>query len=98
LNHYQDKNHQIVSEHIKNIKNIHWIVSYDNVDEIKALYLDCPKKEYSFKHTAHSARVGQEILFFSPTIKQPDISNWNPLSFKFRKTKTTSKIIYKSIS
>jgi DNA adenine methylase len=97
MNHYKDKNHKSVSKKIKGIKNIHWLVSYDNVSEIRELYADCKKKEYSFKHTAHSSRVGQEILFFSPNLKQPNIKNWNPLFFKLRKTKTATKIVYKNL-
>ena len=91
MNHYQDNSHLIVSEKIKSIQNIKWIVSYDNVPEIQNLYSDCSKKEYSFKHTAYNSRVGQEILFFSPTLKQPTIKNWNPLNFKLVK----ENIVYK---
>lgn len=91
MNHYQDNSHLNVSEKIKSIRNIKWIVSYDNVPEIQNLYSDCSKKEYSFKHTAYNSRVGQEILFFSPTLKQPKIKDWNPLGFKLIK----EKIVYK---
>ena len=44
MNHYEDKNHKKVSEKIKAIQNIKWIVSYDNVPEIQELYSDCKKK------------------------------------------------------
>lgn len=91
MNHYADDNHRVVSNKIKGIKNIKWIVSYDNVPQIQELYADCEKKEYSFKHTAYNSRVGQEILFFSSKIRQPTIANWNPLNFKLK----NGKIIYK---
>ena len=94
MNHYQDKNHELVSNKIKSIKNIKWIVSYDNVPEINKLYDDCTKKEFSFKHTAYKARIGKEILFFSPTILSPNIENWNPLNFKLYKQKNINEIIY----
>jgi DNA adenine methylase len=84
MNHYADENHKMVSDKIKSIKNIKWIVSYDNVLQIQTLYSDCKKKEYSFKHTAYNSRLGQEILFFSPSINEPKIDNWNPLNFKLR--------------
>lgn len=93
LNHYEDKNHKKVSEKIRSIKNIKWIVSYDNVPEIQNLYYGCPKKEFSFKHTAYKIREGKEILFFSDNVKQPQIKAWNPLNFK--KVKNIRKIIYK---
>ena len=95
MNHYEDKNHKIVSDKIKSIENIKWIVSYDNVPEIRKLYSDCQKKEFSFKHTAYEIRDGKEILFFSKDISQPKIKEWNPIKFKLNKGKTSSRIIYK---
>lgn len=95
MNHYEAKNHKKVSEKIKAIKNIKWIVSYDNVPEIQNLYSDCPKKEFSFKHTAYEIREGKEVLFFSDTIQQPKIEYNNPVNFKYIKGASSSKIIYK---
>lgn len=82
MNHYEDKSHRLVSNKIKSIRNIKWIVSYDNVPQIQNLYSECSKKEFSFKHTAYQSRVGKEILFFSNNILQPVIEDWNPLNFK----------------
>lgn len=95
LNHYKKENHKIVCDRIKEISNIQWIVSYDNVPEIKSLYSVYRKKEYSFNHTAYKVRKGQEILFFSPNLKQPDFIDWDPIRFKYRKGKTTANIVYK---
>jgi len=92
MNHYKDDNHKIVSDKIKAIQNIKWIVSYDNVPEIKELYSDCIRKEFSFKHTAYESRVGKEILFFSKDLKQPKIKNYNPILFK--KDSKTNNIRY----
>ncbi|WP_435525386.1 hypothetical protein [Chryseobacterium indoltheticum] len=87
MNHYKDETHQLVSDKIKAINNIKWIVSYDNVPEINALYNDCNKKEFSFKHTAYKARIGKEVLFFSDTLITPDTDDWNPLKFKLSRKK-----------
>ncbi|QNK64909.1 DNA adenine methylase [Pedobacter sp. PAMC26386] len=95
MNHYQDDNHKIVSEKIKSIKNIKWIVSYDNVPEIRNLYQQCDKKEFAFKHTAYESRLGQEILFFSPSLKQPEIEHWDPLNFSIKRNMNSNDIIYK---
>jgi DNA adenine methylase len=85
MNHYQDKNHKSVSDKIKSIRNIKWVVSYDNVPQIQELYLECPKKEFSFKHTAFESREGKEILFFSNNLIKPEVeTEWNPVNFKFK--------------
>lgn len=95
MNHYQDNNHKIVSDRIKAIQNIKWIVSYDNVPEIQMLYQECAKKEFSFKHTAYESRLGQEILFFSPNLKQPELEHWDPLNFSIKRSSKDKNIIYK---
>lgn len=92
MNHYEDDNHKLVSDKIKAIQNINWIVSYDNVPEIQKLYSDCPKKEFSFKHTAYESRIGKEIMFFSDNLVQPKIKNYNPV--KFKKERNIKDIAY----
>jgi len=92
MNHYKDDNHKIVSDRIKSIKEIRWIVSYDNVPQIKELYSDCHLKEFSFRHTAYTSREGKEILFFSKNLSIPKIDDWNPLNFKLK----NKNIIYKT--
>lgn len=82
MNHYKEDNHKLVAQKIKSIETIKWVVSYDNVPEIQALYSDCRKKEFSFKHTAYKSREGKEILFFSEGLIIPKIVDWNPINFK----------------
>lgn len=94
MNHYEEEHHKNVSDKIKSIKNIKWIISYDNVAEIQKLYAKCSKKEFSFKHTAYEIREGKEIMFFSENIDQPEIKDWNPLRFKLKRRKTTANIVY----
>jgi len=71
MSHYKHSDHEKVSEEIKKIKDIKWIVSYDNTHEIKKLYKGYKKKEYSFFHTAYDIREGKEVLFFSDKLHVP---------------------------
>lgn len=71
MNHYTSDQHKEVSNAIRNIKNINWIVSYDNTPEIEKIYSWVSKKlikKYSFNHSAYRAREGKEILFFSDSL------------------------------
>jgi len=95
MNYYKELDHKIVSERIKAIQNVNWIVSYDNHEVIRNLYKPYLAKEYSFNHSAHSARQGQEILFFSSNINEPDIPEYNPVHFKLKVTNYSKSIIYK---
>jgi len=95
MNHYMDEHHKSVSDKIKAIKNIHWVVSYDDNINIENLYLNLPTKKYSFNHSAGTSKAGKEILFFSEGLTQPDVEDYNPVNFKIRKNKTKKEIIYK---
>lgn len=71
-NSYKDDDHKKVADQIKEIKNIHWIISYDNTLEIEIMYEWVPSnfiKKYFLTHSAYQSRKGQEILFFSQTLK-----------------------------
>lgn len=73
MNHYKPDDHRKVSEKIQSIRDAKWIVSYDNTLEIKKMYLNSKKKEYSFFHTAYEIREGKEILFFSKGLEIPKV-------------------------
>ena len=95
LNHYKKEDHIEVSNMIKGINNAHWIVSYDNVEEIRNLYAGFKKKEYSLKYTAHQSKIGDEILFFSNGLSISNISKkYSPINFRMI---NSSKIICKGI-
>jgi DNA adenine methylase len=94
MNHYKPIDHLAVSQRIKNIENIKWVVSYDNEIAIKDLYQNHKAKEYSFFHTANQMHKGNEILFFSTQMKVTCKKGDNPIFFKYRKYKSGNKIIY----
>lgn len=59
MSHYKNEQHIEVSNAIKTIENINWIVSYDDVPSIDSIYNWIPpdrQKKYSFNHSAYKAR------------------------------------------
>ncbi len=75
MSYYRNDDHKKVSEEIKKIKNSRWIVSYDNVPEIKKLYSDFRKKEYALPHVAYEIKEGKEVLFFSNNLIVPKLQS-----------------------
>ncbi len=72
MNSYQDKQHKELSNVIKKIKNIHWIISYDDTKEISDIYRwinICQTKKYNLNHFAYRKKTGREILFFSKNLE-----------------------------
>lgn len=75
MNFYKDEQHQELAKAIKKINNIHWIVSYDDTQEILNFYnwVHSKKiKQYTLNHFAYRKKTGKEILFFSNNLKIND--------------------------
>jgi DNA adenine methylase len=47
-------------------------VSYDNADEIRAMYQLVNTKTYGLNYTAQRRYVGNEVMFFSQDLLVPD--------------------------
>lgn len=75
LNYYDHSDHKDVSKAIGKIEGARWVVSYDATNQIKKLYRGYRKIEYALLHTARTARMGAEILFFSKNMTVPRVDD-----------------------
>jgi DNA adenine methylase len=48
-----------------------WVVSYDDVPEIRKLYRHQASRHVELLHTARAARVGKEVIFFCSELRIP---------------------------
>lgn len=69
-NFYQHQDHVDIAQLLSHVKN-HWVVSYDNVDEIRAIYSSYRTQTYHLNYSAAVRQQGSEILIFSPTLRIP---------------------------
>lgn len=63
-NFYQHSDHVALSENIKSL-NIPWILTYDNIKEIKTLYADYNMSEFLINYSAYKHTTGKEVMFFN---------------------------------
>jgi DNA adenine methylase len=78
---YLPDDHRRVAELVRTgIVNQRWIVSYDNVPEIRALYSDATHITYSIGYSARTASTGTEVMFFSKGLHVPDVEGSMRLS------------------
>lgn len=69
LNYYQDKDHQNIADEISKVSIQKWIVTYDDVSQIRNLYSYYRKKDFSLSYSAGSSnKIGKEIMIFSDNI------------------------------
>ncbi|WP_281890297.1 DNA adenine methylase [Paenibacillus sp. YYML68] len=64
-NHYKPEDHYNVYQAV--VENIRqkWIITYDNVSQIKNMYGDFRQKEYSLSYSAANRYKGSEVMIYS---------------------------------
>jgi DNA adenine methylase len=73
-NHYAHEDHAAVAKLVtQKIKRKKWLVSYDNVPEIQALYKDHHQLIYGLNYSAQDRYKGSEIIIFGPGLKVPEV-------------------------
>ena len=66
MNAYKKEDHIKVAKMIRSLKGVHWIVSYDDVDEINKIYRWVKNKlRFNLTYTACKIKKGKEVLFLS---------------------------------
>lgn len=81
-NFYTHEDHLSLANKIKNIKYHTWILTYDNVLEIKGMYSSFKYESYKLNYSAASKHKGEEIIFYSKTIAR-ELSENNKTIYKF---------------
>jgi len=71
LNYYEPGDHTILARILKRIQRVKWLVTYDNVEEIRALYEWCNIVDFHLRYSAHSSRQGSELVICDKTLVLP---------------------------
>ena len=71
----QPDDHILIAHSVDTHINTHWIVSYDNVEPIHALYSKHRKNSYALSYTAANRYHGSEVVIYSDDLKIPAIEN-----------------------
>lgn len=69
-NHYDHSDHAGIAKLVGSIKQ-RWIVSYDNVPEIRDLYASHSQRIFGLRYSAQSRYEGSEVMFFSKDLSVP---------------------------
>lgn len=69
---YVESDHERLARFVsEKLTKQRWIVSYDNVREVRALYRQHSLMSYGIAYSARIACEGTEIMFFGPGVKVP---------------------------
>jgi len=72
LNHYKPEDHAKLAAYLKNEVRFDWVLSYDNVPEIKRLYAGLRRVSFKLDYSARERRVGSEIMILKSGLAFPD--------------------------
>ena len=64
LNHYNNKDHENLSEFLGKSSFKKWIMTYDDVPYIKNLYATMRTKGFAIQHNAYESKIGREVMIF----------------------------------
>jgi DNA adenine methylase len=71
LNAYDASDHKTLAESIQSNVSHPWIVSYDNVEQISALYAKRRQETFALSYSAQLHYQGSELMIFKDGIKKP---------------------------
>ncbi|MFS0556359.1 DNA adenine methylase [Brevibacillus sp. 179-C 9.1 HS] len=71
-NHYKPEDHSNVYEQVSTKLKHKWIITYDNVQEIKDLYGKYRQQVYSLSYSAANRYQGKEVMIYSDNIIIPE--------------------------
>ena len=74
-NFYKHDDHVMISNYVKTIENVNWLISYDNVPEIESMYEQEKKLVYALSYTAQNKIRGSELLIFSENLDPPEVND-----------------------
>jgi len=92
MNFYKHSDHVNLSQCLKAIDKFKWILSYDNVAEIRELYFDLKLYEFSLVYTAQNIKKGSELLTHSHNLLLPESNRINN-SIKLKPIKFGESVI-----
>lgn len=72
LNHYQPDDHAELAAFMQSQDLLKWVMTYDDVPEIRGLYQSCNLVPFQLDYSAHSRKKGKEILIHGPEVLLPE--------------------------
>lgn len=72
MNHYTDEDHRNLARFLQNTAHFRWILSYDDVPQIRKLYSSLELYRFPLKYTVEVKRIGYELLTHSQNIVFPE--------------------------
>lgn len=71
MNAFGDVDHRELADCLNNVDRARWVLTYDNVPNVAALYPDRQRRLFSLNYSAHRVMQALEIMVFSDSLNIP---------------------------
>lgn len=78
-NFYAHQDHLDIAHQMATVGSAKWIVSYDDVEEIRDMYKSFQMLRYRLSYSAQTRDQGGEVMFFCDSLTVPDIPGSAPM-------------------
>ena len=75
LDYYQHSDHKELSDYLHKTRKFRWVLSYDNVFNIREMYKDFDLYKFFLSYTAQNVKQGSELLTHSRDLLLPEHMN-----------------------
>lgn len=75
-NFYEPKDHEAIAKKLTRRRNLKWVVSYDDVRQIRSAYSEFSPIKYKLNYSAGPKSVGSEVIFLSDALSYPKVSGF----------------------
>ena len=72
-NFYDHGDHMLIRAKLDRLREFNWLVSYDNVTQIKDIYRHYRQKEFNLTYTAQNKHLGSEVMIYSDKLQIPAV-------------------------
>ena len=72
MNHYSRRDHERLSLYLQNEAPFNWVLSYDDVSQIREMYMNSELFRFPLKYTVSKKQVGYELLTHSGNLIFPE--------------------------
>jgi DNA adenine methylase len=76
-NFYQPADHLTIANELKRKRKSNWVVSYDDVPEIREAYSSFSPITYLLNYSAGEKSVGSEVIFLSDALRAPEVQGFS---------------------
>lgn len=72
LHAFEEADHEALAKCLKGVRRSNWILTYDNVPQVAALYSELRRRLFALNYSAHRVMKATEAMVFSPGLLIPE--------------------------